>query len=68
MDRVPALAAEADRDWAKHTGRSWGVIERYRCDDAATVIVGMGSLCGTAREAVDTLRYSGLAVGLANLA
>jgi pyruvate/2-oxoacid:ferredoxin oxidoreductase alpha subunit len=64
MARVPALAAAADREWAGHTGRSHGVVERYRCDGANTVIVSMGSLCGTAREAADSLRDSGLAVGL----
>jgi pyruvate/2-oxoacid:ferredoxin oxidoreductase alpha subunit len=64
MARVPALAAAADREWAGHTGRSHGVVERYRCDGADTVLVSMGSLCGSAREAVDVLRDSGLAVGL----
>ena len=65
MGGVPALAAEADRDWGERTGRSWGVIERYRCDGAATVIVSMGSLCGTAREAVDALRGTGEGAGQA---
>jgi pyruvate/2-oxoacid:ferredoxin oxidoreductase alpha subunit len=67
MTRVPALAAEFDRDWAAHTGRSHGVIERYRCDAAAAVVVTMGSMCGTAREAVDMLREQGQAVGLVKL-
>jgi len=64
MAQVPALAAEADREWAAHTGRSHGVVERYRCDGAKTVVVTLGSLCGTAREAVDGLRDAGHAVGL----
>ena len=64
MGRVPGLAAEADREWAEHTGRSHGVIECYRCDGAATVVVGMGSMCGTARDAVDAMRDEGLSVGL----
>lgn len=64
MDRVPALAEEADRDWQAATGRGWGVIERYRCEDAELVIVTMGSMCGTARDAVDALRDSGMAAGL----
>ena len=67
MARVPELAAEADRDWAGRTGRSHGVIERYRCDGARTVIVGMGSMCGTARDAVDAMRDAGLDVGLLKL-
>lgn len=67
MGRVPALAAEADREWAQACGRSWGVIERYRCDGAHTVVVTLGSLCGTAREAVDAMRDDGQAVGLVKL-
>jgi pyruvate/2-oxoacid:ferredoxin oxidoreductase alpha subunit len=43
------------------------VVERYRCDDAQSVIVTMGSMCGTARDAVDALRDAGEAVGLVKL-
>ncbi|MBK9235170.1 MAG: pyruvate ferredoxin oxidoreductase [Rhodoferax sp.] len=64
MARVPSLAAQADHEWAQRTGRSHGVIERYRCDGARTVIVTMGSMCGTARDAVDAMREAGQAVGL----
>lgn len=64
MARVPALASQADHEWAQLTGRSYGVIERYRCDGARTVIVSMGSMCGTARDAVDAMRKDGEAIGL----
>ncbi|MBK9605333.1 MAG: hypothetical protein IPO58_02490 [Betaproteobacteria bacterium] len=64
MDEVPAVALEADREWSERTGRAYGLIERYRCDGAHTVIVAMGSMCGTARDAVDALRDQGQAVGL----
>ena len=64
MARVPVLAAQADHEWAQATSRSYGVIERYRCDGARTVIVTMGSMCGTARDAVDLLRDAGHDVGL----
>ena len=64
MDRVPALAAAADREWQERTGRSWGILERYRCEGASVVVVTMGSMCGTAREAVDELREAGVAAGL----
>lgn len=67
MQRVPALAADADREWAERSGRSFGVVERYRCDGATTAIVTMGSLCGTVREAVDAMRDAGNAVGLVKL-
>ncbi len=64
MAKVPQLAAEVDREWARLTGRSWGIVERYRCDGARTVLVTMGSMCGTARDAVDAMRDAGVAVGL----
>ena len=64
MRRVPEFAIDADRQWHALTGRSYGVIERYRCDDADTIIVAMASMCGTVREAVDALRDAGDAVGL----
>jgi pyruvate/2-oxoacid:ferredoxin oxidoreductase alpha subunit len=67
MERVPALLAVCDREWGARTGRSWGVVERYRCDGARTLIVSMGSMCGSAREAVDALRAAGEAVGLVKL-
>src|SRR5690606_1362413 len=64
MARVPEIATEVDREWNRLTGRGWGVVERYRCDGARTVIVTMGSMCGTARDAVDAMRAAGQAVGL----
>ena len=64
MDEVSPVALETDREWRAATGRGYGVIERYRCDDARTVVVAMGSMCGTARDAVDALRETGLSVGL----
>ena len=64
MDGVPAVAAQADEEWRRCTGRGWGVIERYRCEGAELVIASLGSMCGTAREAVDMLRAAGHAIGL----
>ncbi|MBE7521250.1 MAG: pyruvate ferredoxin oxidoreductase [Burkholderiales bacterium] len=67
MGQVPRLLAEADRAWGERFGRSFGVVERYRCDGAHAVVVAMGSMCGTAREAIDALRDAGVAVGLAKV-
>ncbi len=64
MDRALVAVREADDAWAALTGRSYGAIERYRCDGARTLVVTMGSMCGTAREAVDALRDAGEPVGL----
>ncbi len=67
MARVPELAAQADRLWAEVSGRSHGVVERYRCDGAHTVLLTLGSMAGTARDAVDALRDAGQPVGLVKL-
>ena len=67
MDEVAGVATDVDREWCALTGRGYGVIERYRCDDARMVIVAMGSLCGTARDAVDAMRDAGDVVGLLKL-
>mgnify|MGYP001156473104 FL=1 len=64
MGRVPQLLMDADCAWRERFGRSWGVVERYRCDGADTVVVTMGSMAGTARDAVDAMREAGQAVGL----
>jgi pyruvate/2-oxoacid:ferredoxin oxidoreductase alpha subunit len=64
MAQVEAVATEADREWQALTGRGYGTIERYRCEETDTAIVTLGSMCGTAREAVDAMRDAGDAVGL----
>ena len=64
MDRTLAVAQESDTAWKALTGRGYGIVEPYRCDDAELVIVSMGSMCGTARDAVDDIRAAGRAAGL----
>jgi pyruvate/2-oxoacid:ferredoxin oxidoreductase alpha subunit len=64
MERVPEVALQADREWQERTGRGWGILERYRCEGAELVIATLGSMCGTAREAVDELRAAGIPAGL----
>jgi len=64
MAQVSAAALTADGEWQARTGRGWGILERYRCEGAELVVATMGSMCGTAREAIDALRAEGVAVGL----
>jgi pyruvate/2-oxoacid:ferredoxin oxidoreductase alpha subunit len=64
MERVPEVASACDIEWKNITGRGWGILEQYRCEGADVAIVTMGSMAGTAREAVDALRASGVAAGL----
>jgi pyruvate ferredoxin oxidoreductase alpha subunit len=54
-----------DREYGKIIGRSYGgMIEEYKCGDAETVLVAMGSVAGTVRVVVDALRQEGKKVGL----
>ena len=54
-----------DSEYGAIIGRSYGgMIEEYRCDDAEVVLVAMGSVAGTVRVVVDSLRQEGKRVGL----
>jgi pyruvate/2-oxoacid:ferredoxin oxidoreductase alpha subunit len=65
MDEALMVTMECSSEWARISGRAQtGIIEQYRCDDAELVFVTMGSMCGSAREAVDMLRAQGQQVGL----
>ncbi len=56
--------AEVDRVFGKRFGRRYGLIERYRSDDADVLLLTMGSLSGTAKELIDRYRKRGERVGL----
>ena len=54
-----ALAATLDESmaaWTALTGRRYGSIDAYRCEDADEIIVAMGTIADTARAVVDGLR------------
>lgn len=46
------------------TGRDYHLFNYYGASDATDVVVAMGSVCGTVREAVDSLNSSGAKVGM----
>ena len=60
---------KANLDFKKAFGRGYGdgLIDLYRMDDAEYAVMGMGTLCGTARVAIDKLRAQGKKVGLVRL-
>ncbi len=64
-DRAREVIIEVDDEFARVFGRNHGgLIEPYRCEGAEAVILTLGALSGTAREAVDEMRAEGKAVGL----
>jgi pyruvate/2-oxoacid:ferredoxin oxidoreductase alpha subunit len=64
MATVEENVTSAGRAWGDITSRSYGPLDFYRTDDAEVVLVTMGSISGTARDAVDALRDQGIAAGL----
>jgi pyruvate-ferredoxin/flavodoxin oxidoreductase len=62
-DRIPAALDEAMTEWQALTGRGYGPIETYRTEDAAHILVAMGTIADTAIAVVDHLREQGRPVG-----
>jgi pyruvate-ferredoxin/flavodoxin oxidoreductase len=60
---VPRLARAAMAAYAEMTGRHYAPIMPYRCDDAETVLVGLGSVTQDVEAVVDHLRKQGRKVG-----
>jgi pyruvate ferredoxin oxidoreductase alpha subunit len=50
--------------YSKLTGRKYAPVEKYRTDDAETLLITMGSYSETAMTAIDKLREEGVNVGL----
>ncbi|NNG05813.1 MAG: pyruvate ferredoxin oxidoreductase [Inquilinus sp.] len=60
LEAIPALAA----DFAESFGReSGGLIAPYRTEGAETVVLALGSVNGTLKDAVDEMRADGQSVG-----
>ena len=60
LERIPEIAQE----FFAATGRlSGGLVRPYRMDDAEVVVVAMGSVLGTLKDAVDARRDAGDRIG-----
>ena len=63
VEPILDMLEEAYADFAKLTGRHYGLISEYKCDDAETVFVSLGSSAENIEPAVDELRTRGEKVG-----
>jgi len=63
------IVKQVHDEFSQQFQRSYGngLIEQYKCEDAETVLVCMGTVCGTARVAIDQMREQGKRVGLVKL-
>lgn len=64
MGRVKKVVLEVAEDFKKLSGRSYGLFETYRLEDAEVGLVIMGSAAGTSKDVVDSLRAKGIKAGL----
>ncbi|GMQ60834.1 pyruvate ferredoxin oxidoreductase [Vallitalea maricola] len=64
MRNAKKAILEVSADFAKLTGREYGLFEEYKMEDAERAIVVIGSTAGTAKFVVDGLRAKGEKVGL----
>ena len=64
MEGSLEVIKQANHEFAEVFGRKYDFVEEYKCDDAETIIVAMGSICGTIKAVVDNLRANGEKVGL----
>jgi len=68
MEDAKKVITEVDKSYGETFGRSYGgLVEEYKCDDADTLMVTMGSMTTAARRAVDRLRGEGEKIGLLKL-
>jgi len=67
MKKASAVILDVAGEFSSKFGRSYGLFEGYRLDDADCAIVVMGSTAGTAKVVVDELRKKGLKAGLLKL-
>jgi pyruvate ferredoxin oxidoreductase alpha subunit len=60
LELIPQLAAEFKQQFGRESG---GLIKPYRCEDAKTIVVALGSVMGTIKDVIDEMRADGCAIG-----
>jgi len=64
MVRSIDVLREADQEFEKVYGRSYGLVEEYRTDGAETILVTSGTITSTSRTVIDDRREKGEKIGL----
>jgi pyruvate ferredoxin oxidoreductase alpha subunit len=61
LERIPTLAGEFAQVFGRPSG---GLVHTYRAEDAETIVVALGSVLGTIKDAVDRRREAGERIGV----
>jgi pyruvate ferredoxin oxidoreductase alpha subunit len=64
LELIPQLAAEFKQQFGRDSG---GLIRTYRCEDAETIVVALGSVVGTIKDTVDEMCARGYRVGVLSI-
>jgi len=64
MENVKQVIIDVGKEFGQKFGRTYGLFETYKLDDADVGVVVLSSTAGTAKTAVDNLRKQGHKVGL----
>ncbi|MGQ9512855.1 pyruvate ferredoxin oxidoreductase [Thermodesulfitimonas sp.] len=64
MTKVKDVVLGVAEDFARISGRRYGLFEAYRLDDAEVGLVVLNSAAGTAKDVVDAFRERGVKAGL----
>ena len=67
LENAKDVILEVAKNFEKVSGRSYGLFEEYRTEDADYIMLIIGSAAGTAKQAVDDLRDQGKKVGVIKL-
>lgn len=67
FSKIQAEYEKICEEYNKVSGRKYGVFEEYKIEEAEKVIVAMGSVSGTIKDAIDKLKKAGEKVGLLQL-
>ena len=65
LQLIPDWAAEFKQAFGRDAG---GLVRSYRCEDADTVVVALGSVLGTIKDTVDAMREQGIRIGVVGIA
>ncbi len=61
LELIPQHAAEFQKIFGRDSG---GLVRPYRCEDAETIVVALGSVLGTLKDTIDEMRDAGHKIGV----
>ncbi|UCC62938.1 MAG: pyruvate ferredoxin oxidoreductase [Anaerolineae bacterium] len=64
MENVKQVIIDVGQEFGERFGRTYGLFESYKLEDADVAVVVLSSTAGTARTVVDRMREQGYKVGL----